>query len=825
VLPPNLPIFDRIRATAFYILSMKGPVPVIANGTKYLKMLMPDIQKSILRLYTMNQIKRMKHFSTILLATLLTIAVQLNLSGQTADISRYNVAWNSQSKNASESMPCGGGDIGLNVWVENGDVLFYLSRSGTFDENNTMLKLGRVRLKLSPNPLSNTDFRQELRLQEGGVCISGGKTKINLWVDVFRPVVHVDVQSDQPVRLVARYESWRAADHLITGAREFRANSYKSLQKFPVKTWKDSVAFRGNDVLFYHRNRSDVENIFDYTVRMEGLDSVKKQMYNPIANNTFGGLMRGDNMVVAGTDTGSYGSVAYQAWTLQSKAAVRSQQLAVYLNVAQTSTLDEWKTGLLSLVTEAAMNQKTARIKSREWWKQYWNRSYIMIGGKDSAISRNYQLFRYQLGCNAYGKWPTKFNGGLFTFDPIFIDDKSPYSPDFRCWGGGTMTAQNQRLVYWPLLKSGDFDMLKPQFDFYLRALKNAELRTQFYWRHQGASFTEQIENFGLPNIAEYNLNRPKGYDPGMEYNAWLEYDWETVFEFAMMMLETERYEGRNIREYLPLIESCLTFYDQHYQMFAKQRGSKAFDEKGQYILYPGSACETYKMTYNSATTIATLKVILGRLLELPAAYLDSARRDQWKAMLQRIPPLPLQECEGHRTLAPAVVWARIQNSEAPQLYSVFPWSLYGVGKPDLGIAKNTYLYDPQVVKYRSAIGWRQYSIWAARLGMTSEAADLTRAKFKDCGLRFPTFWGPGFDWTPDHNWGGSAMIGLQEMLMQVDGKKIYLLPAWPGDWDAKFKLCAPYNTTVEAEVKDGKLINLKVTPAERAADVVVMNQ
>ena len=26
-----------------------------------------------------------------------------------------------------------------------------------------------------------------------------------------------------------------------------------------------------------------------------------------------------------------------------------------------------------------------------------------------------YQLFRYQLGCNAYGEYPTKFNGGNFT--------------------------------------------------------------------------------------------------------------------------------------------------------------------------------------------------------------------------------------------------------------------------------------------------------------------------------------------------------------------------------------------------------------------------
>jgi hypothetical protein len=96
----------------------------------------------------------------------------------------------------------------------------------------------------------------------------------------------------------------------------------------------------------------------------------------------------------------------------------------------------------------------------------------------------------------------------------------------------------------------------------------------------------------------------------------------------------------------------------------------------------------------------------------------------------------------------------------------------------------------------------------------------LTVAKLKDSGRRFPAFWGPGFDWAPDHNWGGSGMIGLQEMLMQTDGKKIYLLPAWPKDWDVHFKLHAPYQTTVEATVKDGKITSLKVWPKEREKDV-----
>jgi hypothetical protein len=42
---------------------------------------------------------------------------------------------------------------------------------------------------------------------------------------------------------------------------------------------------------------------------------------------------------------------------------------------------------------------------------------------------------------------------------------------------------------------------------------------------------------------------------------------------------------------------------------------------------------------------------------------------------------------------------------------------------------------------------------------------------------------------------------------------------------DVHFKLNAPYNTTVEAEVKNGKVINVKVLPAERMKDVTVLLQ
>ena len=736
-------------------------------------------------------------------------------------------------------MPCGGGDIGLNVWVEDGDLLIYVARTGSFDENNALLKTGRIRLQLSPNPFAGNDFRQQLLLNEGYVKIIANnnalKAEINVWVDVFNPVVHVDVHTNSPVKSIATFESWRHKDRPSLG-RANNGNSYKWAPQGEVKTFRDSIAFNQNRIVFFHRNRDT--SVFDVTVKQQGLDGVKGQLFNPLKHLTFGGSMEGRNMVAAGIINGSYLDTDYRGWTLQSRKAGRSHNINLYLHTARIATLAEWESGLNASIKTVKAKQSSARIITKNWWKAFWDKSYIVIhpGKPDEnrelwQAGRNYQLFRYMLAANAFGSYPTKFNGGLFTYDPSLTDSSARFTPDHRNWGGGTHTAQNQRLVYFPMLKSGDIDMMKPQLDFYLNLQKNAELRTNMYWDHAGACFTEQLENFGLPNPAEYGWNRPPGFDKGVEYNAWLEYHWDTVLEFCLMMLESGRYRrtadsGQGTAgktSYISFIESCLRFFDEHYQYLSRLRGRRALDGNNQLVLYPGSGAETYKMAYNANSTIAALTTVTSRLLELPSGYLADEKRKYFADMLRRIPPLNFRQMNGHTMLSPAKIWERVNHSETPQLYPVFPWGIYGIGRPGLDTAINTWTYDTSAVKARSHVGWRQDNIFAARLGLTQEAMKLNVLKLKNSGRRFPAFWGPGYDWTPDHNWGGSGMIGLQEMLMQTHQEKIYLFPAWPSGENVHFKLHAPYQTTVEAMLKNGKVELLKVTPESRRKDIVMM--
>jgi alpha-L-fucosidase 2 len=93
-------------------------------------------------------------YAGVILTIVLTgIKVQPAAGAQPNPLDKYNLSWTTPSKDSSGSMPLGNGDIGLNAWVEqDGDLLFYVSKTDAWSENAQLLKLGRIRVKLSPSP-------------------------------------------------------------------------------------------------------------------------------------------------------------------------------------------------------------------------------------------------------------------------------------------------------------------------------------------------------------------------------------------------------------------------------------------------------------------------------------------------------------------------------------------------------------------------------------------------------------------------------------------------------------------------------------------------
>jgi hypothetical protein len=748
-------------------------------------------------------------------------------------------------------MPAVGGSIGCNVWVENGDLLLYAQQSGAFDKNYEFNKMGRFRVKLDPNPFAEGGkFRQELKLHQGYVEItadhpSNGKVTVKVWVEINRPVVHVDIDADKSIAMSATYETWRYKDELIPGIRGTltadRRSSVYDFDGYLVDLDKKADTIQpGKSSLVWYTDNGTLFNAVDFAVKIEDLDPVKDQVWNPLRNLISGGLMKGDNLEYSGASEGTYCRFPFKAWTYKSRTASRAHHLEIFGQVENSPSPAAW-TAKLAALANAKQDRSRLQAEAQAWWAQFWNRSFILVnpgkGAGDQAwrLGRNYNVFRYQLGGNVNGKAPTKFNGGNLTYDAMWTADRyADYPPDYRRWGGGTHTLANTRFVYWPMLKTGDFDVMHPLFEAYRTGLANAVLRTKYYWGHNGASFGEQVQLSGLPLASHYGFTengygifaRPKDFEKGEMANSSVSTLYNGELEISYMMLEYHRFAGKDITPYLPFINACVQFYDEHYRMINKRRTGKELNDEGKLVFYPTTPGESNLNSTNAADIVSGLTAVLTTLIDSKDLALTAEQRKYYAEVLARTPDLPIAKkvLDGkERTILKISQFDdKMRTGFFMNMYATFPYDRIYKGSDRFDWAYDTWTLAMDKTAKEAFVGHRPGVIYSARLGLTDEAQSTVSNKLDDSKTtRFPTFWGPGLDWGPDHNWGGGAIIGLQEMLMQTPGRTIRMLPAWPKNWDVDFKLNAPYNTTVEGRVVNGELRDLKVTPPERMKDVL----
>ena len=745
-------------------------------------------------------------FTVLLLATvcLAVLTARLHAAEKAAELpQRCDVIWRTPSKDSLGSMPIGNGDVGLNVWVEqDGDLLFYLAKTDAWSENARLLKLCRVRVTLSPNPFAKGQpFVQQLRLQTGEIVIEAGQgqqaVSIRVWVDANHPVVHVDAESRSPLDVQANLEVWRTSRRELKDKERFSAYGLmKSLA--PVFVEPDCVVDRSADrIVWYHRNE---RSIWAENLKLQALGDLAQSGQDPLLRRTFGGAILGDRMKRTGP------------MSLKTAGPVRQCRISVYAHTSQTDAAEAWPKQLDELIARTEALDRHERLAAhRRWWADFWNRSWIDVPGyaQTEAITRGYALQRFINACAGRGAMPIKFNGTIFTMDAVVQGRQ--FDADYRNWGG-PYWFQNTRLPYWSMLAAGDFDLMTPLWRMYSDTLPLAKARTQRYYKHDGAFWPETMYFWGTYVNDNYGWDR-QGKPDGLTDNRYIRYHWEGGIELVAMMLDCHAFtqDDQFLQDtLLPIAAEVVTFYDRHYSR----------DDQGRIRFSPAQALETYWDSVNPTPEIAGLRFVLPRLLSLPADRTTPERREQWARVLRELPPLPTRQVAGG---AAAIGFAEKRgskhNAENPELYAVFPFRLFGLDKPDLDLSLRTFLYRV----HKGSGGWQQDAIQAALLGLGDEAGRKVTANFsrKNPQCRFPAFWGPNFDWTPDQDHGGVAMIALQRMLLQADDGKIRVLPAWPKQWNVAFKLHAPQGTVVEVEYRDGQLRRCEVSPPQRAKDVL----
>jgi hypothetical protein len=316
---------------------------------------------------------------------------------------------------------------------------------------------------------------------------------------------------------------------------------------------------------------------------------------------------------------------------------------------------------------------------------------------------------------------------------------------------------------------------------------------------------------WGMWSNDNYGWDRA-GKPVGRSDNTYIRWHWESGIELTAMMLEYFEFTQNAAfatNRLLPMAAEIIDLYDHRFPR----------DGSGKINLTPAQALETFQEgTVNPMPEIAGLRAVLSGLLNLPAALLPPALSNQWTRLRGEMPALPTRVLSSQTVLSPAAVLGPKLNIETPELYAIFPFQQFGLGRPDLDLARRTY----HLRQDRGTAGWTQDPIVAAMVGATDEAKAQVISRFaaKHRASRFPGFYGPNYDWTPDQDHPSVAMITLQKMLMQCVGDRILLCPAWPTDWDVEFKLHVPKNTVLQGRVRSGRLENFAITPAARAKDV-----
>jgi hypothetical protein len=772
-------------------------------------------------------------------------------------LEQYHVVSNSPSKTDRGFVPLGNGEVGVCLWVEeDGDLQMYIGRSDALTELDRNVKLGKIRIRLHPNPFASSGlFRQELALSVGMVQIEAGmpgqgSVRIKVFVDCDHPTVHVIGECDEAVQVSAIYETWRLYTRAAGADCGLGNEAPVDIVESP-----DVVITETESIVFYHRNQ---ETCIPFHAELQGVGEHIDAIPDTLTNRIFGGCM-------SLTD----GTASKETGTLESVGSVRTFAVRITTDSRQTIDPADWIRGLTERHARSG-DVKDAERRTMDWWKNDWVRSWIFVEGDEcaersvdqallkveseafqdiaqgpSAVTRAYVLTRWMQRCSDRGELPIMFNGSLFTVMPGGNQHYSISSfgstftampagqpdmelnPDERPWRHMQLW-QNIRLPYLSMLARGEFEAVRVLFRYYGRFAELNRLRARIYHDAEGQHNTEITTSFGLIPAGVFGIERtevPVGYS----VNRWGgAVDVSPGLELLFFMLDYYEYTNDNRFLQTELLPYGLELF-RYIETRFKER------EDGKLVLSPLNAVETYRDTADPMPTVAGMHAVLDRILALPSEWVSD--RAYYEDIRKLTPELPEESHNGEKVLSPARQYGiERMNVESPEKYAIFPFRLFGLGKPELSTAERTYRralktaesFRPFILgmrpDYASFSGWQQTGIMAAMLGLSGDARTVLthNAALNNPGYRYPAMWGPIYDSVPDIDHGANLMNTLQAMLLQAEGRCIRLLPAWPSDWDVWFKLHAPVNTTVECRFRDGRIVKLVVDPPERLADVVM---
>jgi len=690
-----------------------------------------------------------------------------------------SIVWNEISVDQTASMPFGNGVIGGNIWAEKDGARIYLARNDSWSELGRLMKVGRLHINID-GCAWDKNFSQTLDLTNGKIVIENDYLTLYVFADSDFPVIWIHGIMKNAAKVTVSPEIWRTQPFDPRGMAE----SMWSARGFPETPFLESadVTIQGG---FYHHNSQS-------TVRMTAINNHINPDVVPeqLLGRTFGAIM-------SSKELSSY---------LDNGAIESDKPIKEFtVKVAVTSTQADWKSETTKALSDAG-NYSKASKRTQTYWNKLWEKSYVKISTPDittgKKITEAYNCQRWITTTAGKSEYPIKYNGSIFTIEK---------NPDYRKWGE-CYWWQNTRLPYYSMLKTGDWDILKQLFCYFSRLIPVFKDDARSYHDSEGATFPETMTPFGTFAVADF------GYGVRYPQTMWIRHIMQGPLDLVHLMIDYYRYtdDKQFMTEVVfPMSEQFIEFFISRNKL----------DESGKMRIKNTQSLETYWYDVeNDTPDLAGLHCIIKDFRSIEGTIqIPKSLAEKIDYIEKVVPDVPVRkDAEGKDIYVPAEKYnSKTTNCENPELMTVFPFKLSTiVSNKELGI--NTFLKRKNVFTY----GWPQDGQVAALLGLTDIAKDQLIARIGNTNpkYKFVSYYGPNFDWTPDQCHGGNIMTTIQEMVMQCYDSSIYLLPAFPKDWNVCFKLAVPGKTFVSGEYSDGKWISEPKTEKQSGHSIIKMN-
>ena len=403
--------------------------------------------------------------------------------------------------------------------------------------------------------------------------------------------------------------------------------------------------------------------------------------------------------------------------------------------------------------------------RHQDWWKGFWERSYVETG--DDILDSFYYSSLYLLGsCTREGKVPPALFGCWTT-------------SNLARWSGAYTINYNYESPFFCLYTANRQDLIKSYIDPLLEIIPIGELYAKKLFHKRGICLPVEIGPWGT--VCSPMFFHQKTNAAYCCVNIFMHF-------FSDLDLEWGKRAYPFVRKTVEFWEDDLVYENDIYNVI----GDSAHEEYS-------TACGEKNNTH----AVGLLRMLFSGILKMSEELnVDSEYRGRWKNILEHLPEFPVFFRNGQRVYRyneESYAW---RDSNGTPVKFIYPFGCIGLdSKPEeIEIARNTLKQKEYLADNMNS--FCEYASMRARVDC--EAEKTYEFLIEACRNRS----------YPNHHifHGGGGIENLNgipgsinEMLMQSYNGKIRVFPSWPEKRDASFVKLRAYGAfLVSAEKRAG---------------------